>query len=972
MRLHVRGTVATGQVRLDTAITDLEYINGPNGPVLVSVAGPEGGVATFQLREDRLPLQGDQVFYSANQVSGAGHGLVVSDNGGTIRLYATGFNQNGVVRYSLGTGGTLGGRTVLQGADLDAAPAVAALTPGGDMLLADPGQSGFVVHDIGTSSLGSGYSVADTAATHADAIGAAAATRIGSTDIVIVGSTTEHGVTAYTLGNGTAQAADSVGPAEGLGIMVPTDIAIAETSHGTYVIVASEPSNGESGALSVMRLDAQGHLTPTDHVLDTRDSRFGNVQTVATVTHDGHTYVVAAGGDGGVTLLELLPNGRLIHIDSLEGTAGAPLGDVTALELAVVGDELQVFAATEGDAGVTVLTADLSSQGSLLVAENGGDTITGAGQDDILLDGNGADRLEGRGGADRYVLIADGQTDTIVGFAPAVDTLDLTALPFLYDVSRLDIVSTSTGARITYRGETILLESVGGGPLSPESVRAAIEVKISSSFYVPARNIEGSTGADMLMGDWGPDTLKGNDGNDTLNGQDGDDQLLGGRGNDHISGMLGADMLQGGRGLDTIIGGDGADTIFGGSDNDLLLGQAGNDDIYGQGENDTLAGAAGSDTLHGDFGNDQLGGGNANDSLWGGDGADKLSGDNGADTLFGDAGNDALFGNSGGDILSGGIGADTLSGNNGADTLFGDEGNDLLNGNSGFDELNGGDGDDTLLGANSADTLNGGAGHDHLSGGVGFDSLSGDAGNDTLVGQSGADTMRGGDGADLLQGNEGSDHLYGGNGADLVYGHNGNDYARGGNQGDTLFGNNGEDTIFGDAGADRLEGGYSADTLWGGPGNDTLMGQMGPDRVNGGDDDDVVNGDNGNDTLTGGNGNDRLDGGYARDQLDGGAGQDTLLGGTANDTLTGGAGNDVLTGGPGRDEFQFNSNTATGQDTITDFQNGTDIIRIDGAVGYNDLSVRQDGGDTVISWDNGSVTLEDMTGPIDDDDFIFG
>ncbi|KZY30439.1 hypothetical protein A3731_24935, partial [Roseovarius sp. HI0049] len=629
MELQLRGTIATGQSVLDTGISDLEYVDGPDGPVLVSVSGPEGGLATYRLREDRLPLSGDEAFRTTGQISGAGHDLLVTETGGSVRLYATGFTHDGILRYTLGTGGDLGGRAVLSGAEIGAAPAVAAITAGGDLILADPGQAGFAVHAMGGSNLGTGYTVADTSSTHADAIAAAATARIGGTDIVIVASQSEYGVTAYTIGPDTARAGDSVGPAQGLGLMVPTDIAIATTAQGSFVIVASEPSNGQSGALSVMQLDAQGGLTPTDHVLDTRDSRFGNVQTITTLSHDGHTYVVAAGGDGGVTLFELTPDGRLVHIDSFEGTAAAPLGDVTALEIAVLGDELQVFAATEEDAGIAVLRADLSRQGSALVAENGNDTLIGTGRDDILLDGTGTDRLDGRGGADRYVLTPDGQTDTIVGFNPAHDILDLSGLPFLYDVSRLEIVSTSTGARITYRGETIVLRSANGQPLDSEAVRGAVEVAINRSFAAPARNVEGTSGADMLRGDWGPDTLEGNDGDDTLEGLDGGDLLVGGRGNDRLLGMDGGDLLKGGRGTDMLYGGNGGDTLYAGSGDDRLLGENGNDALFGQGDDDTIEGGSGNDTLHGDLGDDLLLGGADDDRLYGRDGADTLQGDDG-------------------------------------------------------------------------------------------------------------------------------------------------------------------------------------------------------------------------------------------------------------------------------------------------------------------------------------------------------
>ncbi|MEQ8292976.1 MAG: calcium-binding protein [Roseovarius sp.] len=945
MELQLRGKVSAGQVALDTAISDLQYVNGPNGPVLVSVSGPEGGLATFRLREDLLPRRGDQAHYNTGQVSGAGHDLLVTDTGGAIRLYATGFSQDGILRYTLGTGGDIGGRAVLRGADIGAAPAVAAITEGGDILLADPGQSGFSVHAMGASDLGQGYTVADTSSPHADAIAAAATTRLGGTDIVVVASQSEYGVTAYTLGANSARAGDSVGPAQGLGIMVPTDIAIATTAQGSFVIVASEPSRGESGALSVMRLDAQGGLTPTDHVLDTRDSRFGNVQKVATLTHEGHTYVAAAGGDGGVTLFEMTPDGRLVHIDSFEGTLQAPLGDVTALEIAVVGDELQVFAATEEDAGIAVLRADLSQQGTVLVADNGNDTLTGTGRDDTLLDGTGTDRLEGRGGADLYVLTPDGQTDTIIGFDPAHDILDLSGLPFLYDTSRLEIVSTSNGARITHRGEIIVLRSANGQPLDPEAVRAAIEVKINRSFSAPTLDLEGTDGADMLRGDCGADTLEGGHGNDTLEGQDGADSLIGGRGDDSIMGMGGSDNLRGGRGRDRLYGGVGDDTIQGGSDDDRLVGQIGNDRMYGQGDNDTLFGDLGNDTLFGEQGADRLEGGRDDDRLYGGDDKDTLFGGSGNDTLDGGGHHDALEGGSGRDLAHGGMGHDTISGEVGNDTLLGEDGNDHLHGGAGHDHVTGSTGHDSLWGDDGRDTLDGGYGNDSIFGGADDDSLVGDAGNDRLRGQDGNDTLRADNGDDFLTGDLGDDWLGGGEGKDSLHGGKGNDLLEGGYHGDRLDGWHGNDTLSGGQGHDKIIGGRDHDLLAGGRGNDTMTGDHGRDTLNGGSGNDVMNGGTWSDVLHGGTGHDimngdeghdRLRGNRGNDQIDGASGRDTVSGGYGNDRINGGAdsdhmngdiGDDTLTGGTGADTFVFRPGGDA--DVITDFNWREDRLQLD-------------------------------------------
>ena len=56
-------------------------------------------------------------------------------------------------------------------------------------------------------------------------------------------------------------------------------------------------------------------------------------------------------------------------------------------------------------------------------------------------------------------------------------------------------------------------------------------------------------------------------------------------------------------------------------------------------------------------------------------------------------------------------------------------------------------------------------------------------------------------------------------------------------------------------------------------------------------------------------------------------GPDVLKGGTLGDTITGGAGNDALTGGGGSDTFVFNT-SLDGDDTITDFTSGADILQI--------------------------------------------
>lgn len=75
-----------------------------------------------------------------------------------------------------------------------------------------------------------------------------------------------------------------------------------------------------------------------------------------------------------------------------------------------------------------------------------------------------------------------------------------------------------------------------------------------------------------------------------------------------------------------------------------------------------------------------------------------------------------------------------------------------------------------------------------------------------------------------------------------------------------------------------------------------------------------------------------IQGGAAADVLIGGGGADTISGGTGADVITGGKGADTLTGGAGKDDFVYAlasaQSTVAKTDTITDFETGSDEIRI--------------------------------------------
>ena len=91
---------------------------------------------------------------------------------------------------------------------------------------------------------------------------------------------------------------------------------------------------------------------------------------------------------------------------------------------------------------------------------------------------------------------------------------------------------------------------------------------------------------------------------------------------------------------------------------------------------------------------------------------------------------------------------------------------------------------------------------------------------------------------------------------------------------------------------------------------------------------DTLTGGIGNDTVQGLGSDDVLSGGFGADTIFGGTGDDFIFGDEGDDTLNGGEDNDTLTGGTGADSFLFDG--AFGNDTVTDYDDGIDLLDLSG------------------------------------------
>ncbi len=580
----------------------------------------------------------------------------------------------------------------------------------------------------------------------------------------------------------------------------------------------------------------------------------------------------------------------------------------------------------------TVYHENLSTTGTSFEDDFNNNAPIGIAVGDQLSGTVGVEYASGAGGTDLFdtatVNVYAGNTYT---FTVAGDTMsDPAALNFQVDGVTTSVSDASGAFEMTVTCTASTTGSVFIGFGTESGISAGLNYTITLDSIVYPQPTEGD---DLISGTMTANTINLLGGNDTYEAHGGSDRVSGGDGNDHISGNCGNDRINGDAGNDTLIGGNGRDIIFGGTGNDLLDGGNQEDVLNGDAGNDTLIGDKGEDTIDGGADDDFIDGGKDNDLLTGGDGADTFffrSGD-GRDIIT-----DFSLGIDKIDltmlriwdisqlvITETGSGVRINTGDFNYIEITGLSAGMLSNADfiladapvitttEGGDSITGTDGDDTYYAAGGSDRVSGGAGNDTIDGGTGQDTIYGGDGNDSLMGGSGKDQIKGGDGDDVILGGSDNDKLEGGNG---------NDYIDGGNANDRLYGNSG---------------------------NDTLIGENGNDKLYGGDDD---------------------------DRLLGGAGKDTLNGGNGDDEIIGGWGDDMLTGGQGADTFVFDDDR-TRADTITDFEDGTDFIRITGyAFGdVSDMTITQLGSDAVITLsDRDSITIQNMA--IDDltnADFLF-
>lgn len=471
---------------LGVGIRDIVVREGDDGETYIYTSTSfGGGVVAYRLNADGEPDIVDMEGYSGASripLTNTANIITIDDKDYFIVAASGGSSMAG---YQITSSGGIGNRYSVDWGPVDIGSAhIEFMTVGGRTFIATASEygSGLSFYEMETNGDTISIDISGNQESPIDTVAAMDSVSIDGTTYLLTASTEQDEIVSFKVdsGTGTLIEVSDFGTENGLGINAPTGMEIVSVAGNTYVIVAASSSN----SLSVLRLNSDGTFEAVDHVLDTTHTRFEEVGQMESFTVGDQVFLLVSGSDNGVTLMTVLPNGTLQHVETLTWNGSNGLDSISAIEVAKVGSEYQIFIASGTGEALFQFSFDSNSIGTTQTGTASNDNITGTNKDDIiaggfgndtlkggdgddtLVDDFGADTFWGGNGVDTFVMAPDASTDVIMDFDRGVDVLDLSNYGMLYSAGQITVQSTSTGAYIEFRGDIFEIYSDDGYSLS--------------------------------------------------------------------------------------------------------------------------------------------------------------------------------------------------------------------------------------------------------------------------------------------------------------------------------------------------------------------------------------------------------------------------------------------------------------------------------------------------------------------------
>ncbi|UYV37197.1 hypothetical protein N4R57_19935 [Rhodobacteraceae bacterium D3-12] len=742
--------------------------------------------------------------------------------------------------------------------------------------------------------------VADTEASHLKTVSAMTAFENDGQSWLVTASSGEDGISLFAIDtDGEITLQSSFGFDQQLPVTTPTALTSVTIAGHTYVLLSAFGTS----SLTVMEA-VDGQLEFRDQINDSLETRFAGACEIAAFTSGDLALVAVAGNDGGVTVMQVLPSGHLLHRETITDQAGTALGTVDSLQFVETSDgAVDLFVLSAGDGGMSRFRLDdnalgVSSTGGsgtsgndVLSAGANGSHLQGGSGSDVLVDGAGQDTFSGGDGADSFILIPDGEPDTINDFDPSEDRLDFSGFDMVHDITALHYQSLWNGAALSFGEDSLTILSESGRSLSLAELAQSLDGAADHVLMPEPLPQTGSDSNDTFEASVHADTVNGGGGFDTLTYHFAANQAVVNLSNSALNdGAAAGHVLNS---IEGVIGSAFGDLLIGNSGANLLIGAEGDDTIFGGDGSDWITPGNGSNVVDGGAGWDMASFVDLYDTPGRTNLDYRLNIDLASDQAVNHTGSEAT-------VLTD---IERITGTIYADRIRGDDADNELRGLGDYD---------WFIATPGSDSYDGGTGRDMISYVEATSGITVD-----LSAQQGTQGLAAGDSFISVERVTGSSH------ADTFYGDDGENDFRGMGGYDVFVGSEG--------GRERYDGGSGVDTVayfqstegveasllrgYGSQGDAARDLYTSIENLGGTSFDDILAGD------------------HERNQLRGLAGDDLLIGNGGVDYITGGLGNDLIDGGSGSDYAVFSGDFDEYEVTRVD-----DTVQVTGPDGIDTLT----------------------------------
>lgn len=524
-----------------TNITDLQIFAGPSGHVLYSITHIGGGLGAFSIISAAQPITMIDSRAHSNWAGYVGSPeLALVELAGVPALFGAGLINGMGLGTRLDAAGGFGAPAQLQGANRLAGDVILLgefeTSQGQFLYSVRDGKTAFDIWRVtesggvsfaGRSQLPWGDGITGTEISDMEVV------KLGDRSFMVTVSALGNYVAAQLLNaNGTAGGAKMLWADRGLGLNQPSHLTTVTVGSVTYVVVASS----QSSSLTTLRLTYSGELLPSDHIIDELTTRFRGATALDSVTINGRAFVFVGGGDDGISVFTLTPDGRLLHLVTLADADDRAMADVSALTAEVIDGQIVLFVASQTERGITQLVFDPGQIGITSVTGEGRQdgtsgndmmlggpatrALVGGAGDDILIAGYTALTMVGGAGADTFVAREVNGHIIITDFTPGEDALDLSLLGMIRSIWQLEFRPQADGIKIQFGNTTIVIKTADGQTL---------QASYFDNSLFPVAHYGTPNMRTNILGTYGHDTLIAGAYGSAITGLGGNDQLLGGR-----------------------------------------------------------------------------------------------------------------------------------------------------------------------------------------------------------------------------------------------------------------------------------------------------------------------------------------------------------------------------------------------------------------------------------------------------------